>query len=151
MNQEERILEFNKIKQLWQEYALTQKAKQMIEETSPFLSELELTAKLRETTESRQLLEKCGNPPLVSLNGMDEILMIASKGDCLAPYQLEIVRTSLTAVRRMRDYLGRGRGKKDSLYPDGTGGYLCGGDTGEYPYYGEVGLCIFEGKVKFAL
>ena len=115
MNQEERILEFNKIKQLWQEYALTQKAKQMIEETSPFLSELELTAKLRETTESRQLLEKCGNPPLVSLNGMDEILMIASKGDCLAPYQLEIVRTALTAVRRLMDYLESGKGYDNSL------------------------------------
>lgn len=115
MNQEERILEFDKIKQLWQEYALTQKAKQMIEETSPSLSELELTAKLRETTESRQLLEKCGNPPLVSLNGMDEILMIASKGDCLAPYQLEIVRTALTAVRRLMDYLERGKGYDNSL------------------------------------
>ena len=115
MNQEEKILEFDKIKQLWQENALTQKAKQRIEETSPFLSELELMAALRETTESKELLEKCGNPPLVSLTGMDEILMIASKGDCLAPYQLELVRTSLTAVRRMKDYLERGKGYDNSL------------------------------------
>lgn len=115
MNQEERVLEFDKIKEIWQENALTQKAKQMIEETKPFLSELELTARLRETTESRQLLEKCGNPPLVSLNGMEDVLMIASKGDCLAPYQLELVRASLTAVRRLMDYLERGKGYDNSL------------------------------------
>ncbi len=115
MNQEERILEFDKIKQLWQENALTQKAKQRIEEIEPFLSELELKSALRETSESKELIEKCGNPPLVSLTGMDEILMIASKGDCLAPYQLELVRTSLTAVRRMMDYLERGKGYDNSL------------------------------------
>ncbi|MBE5877300.1 MAG: DNA mismatch repair protein MutS [Lachnospiraceae bacterium] len=115
MNQEEKILEFDKIKQLWQENALTQKAKQRIEEIEPFLSELELKSALRETSESKELIEKCGNPPLVSLAGMDEILMIASKGDCLAPYQLELVRTSLTAVRRMMDYLERGKGYDNSL------------------------------------
>lgn len=115
MNQEERILEFNKIKQIWMEYAFTEKAKQMITETVPFLSERELTARMRETTESRQLLEKCGNPPLVSLNGMEEILMIASKGDCLAPWQLEQVKSALIAVKRLMDYLERGKAYDNSL------------------------------------
>ena len=95
MNREERILEFDKIKQIWMELAFTQKAKQKIEDMVPYLSEIELTAALRETTESCALLEKCGNPPIVSLNGMEEIIAIASRGECLAPSQLEQVKTVL--------------------------------------------------------
>lgn len=112
---EERILEFDKIKQLWLEYAFTEKAKQMITETVPFLSEGELNARLRETTESRQLLEKCGNPPLVALSGMEEIMLIASKGDCLSAHQLELVKNALTAVSRLMSYLERGKAYDNSL------------------------------------
>lgn len=115
MSQEEKILEFDKIKQLWLEYAFTKKAKERIEEAVPFLSERELLAGLRETTESRQLLEKCGEPPLVSLNGMEEILLIAGKGDCLSAGQLECVRSGLVAVRRLKDYLERGKAYDNSL------------------------------------
>ncbi|MDD3222646.1 MAG: DNA mismatch repair protein MutS [Clostridia bacterium] len=115
MNQEERILEFDKIKRLWMEYAFTEKAKEKIKETEPFLAERELKAKLRETTESRQLLEKCGNPPLVSLEGMDDILMAVSKGDCLTAHQLEQVRGALVAVRRLIDYLEKGKAYDNSL------------------------------------
>ncbi len=112
---EERILEFDKIKQLWLEYAFTEKAKQMITATVPFLSEGELNARLRETTESRQLLEKCGNPPLVALSGMEEIMLIASKGDCLSAHQLELVKNALTAVSRLMSYLERGKAYDNSL------------------------------------
>lgn len=115
MNQEERILEFDKIKELWLAYALTESAKEKIRETVPYLSEMELIVALRETTESKQLIEKCGNPPLVSLNGMDEVLMIVSKGDCLAAAQLEIVKAALVAVRRLKDYLERGKAYDISL------------------------------------
>lgn len=69
----------------------------------------ELAAALRETTESRQLLEKFGTPPLVSLEGMEKILLIAEKGDMLNPEQLEQVEAALAAVRRMQDYLARGQ------------------------------------------
>lgn len=109
MNQEERILEFDKIKELWLAYAMTERAKTRISEIVPYLSEMELIAALRETSESKQLIEKCGNPPLVSLNGMDEILMVVSKDDCLSATQLEIVKSALVAVRRLKDYLERGK------------------------------------------
>ena len=109
MNQEERILEFDKIKELWLAYAMTERAKTRISEIVPYLSEMELIAALRETSESKQLIEKCGNPPLVSLSGMDEILMVVSKDDCLSATQLEIVKSALVAVRRLKDYLERGK------------------------------------------
>ena len=115
MRKEEQVLEFDKIKSWWGEYALTAKAKQWICETDPILSERALTAALRETTQSRQLLEKCGNPPLSSMDGLPEILLIASKGDCLAPWQLEKVKVALIAVRRLKDYLERGKAYDNSL------------------------------------
>ena len=115
MIHEEKILEFDKIKEHWTEYAHTEKAKQLITEAAPILSERELTARLRETGEARQLLEKCGNPPLVSLNGIEEFLAVASKGDCLAAWQLEHVKNALVAVRRLFSYLERGKGYQNSL------------------------------------
>ena len=115
MNQEEKILEFDKIKQLWREFAFTESAKLRIAKTVPFLSKLELTKELRETSESRELLEKCGNPPLVSLNGVEEILKIASRGECLVPFQLEQISAALVATSRLITYLNRGKAYRNSL------------------------------------
>ena len=60
-------------------FALTEKAKQEIEIMQPLLSESELLAKQRETTEAKLLLEKEGNPPLISLNDMRKFLATAEK------------------------------------------------------------------------
>lgn len=108
MNQTEKILEFDKIKEIWKELALTDWAKQEIEKTQPCLSELELKAKLKDTTEARILLEKCGNPPLTSLEGMQELLVIAEKGGCLTAGQLEKLGMTLVSIRRVKAYLERG-------------------------------------------
>ena len=76
-------LELEKIKEIWAGLALTAAARAKIEEAGPILAERQLQAALRETTESRQLLEKFGTPPLVSLEGMEQILLVAEKGDVL--------------------------------------------------------------------
>ena len=115
MNYAEKALEFDKIRGKWQEFAVTEKAKEMIGEAVPILSDRELAFRLRETTEAKELLEKCGNPPLVSLTGMEENLMIASKGDCLAAWQLSLVKGSLVAVKRLKDYLESGKAYDNSL------------------------------------
>lgn len=115
LNREERIIEFDKIKEQWLELALTNKAKQMIHDIAPALSEQELSLRLRETTESKELLEKCGNPPLVSLEGLREILDVAAKGDCLSTYQLEQIKSALVAIRRLMNYLEGGKAYDNSL------------------------------------
>lgn len=108
MNQTEKLLEFDKIKEIWKVLALTDWAKQEIEKTQPCLSELELKAKMKDTTEARILIEKCGNPPLTSLDGMQELLVIAEKGGCLTPGQLEKLGMTLVSIRRVKAYLERG-------------------------------------------
>ncbi len=115
MKQTNTTLEFHKIIDLLTEYAYTQKAKEELLKLEPILSETELRHALKETTEARTILDKMGMPPLVSLESMNEILMIASKGGCLTAGQLEAVGNMLTAVRRMKDFLARCKMYKISL------------------------------------
>ena len=109
MQNTETILEFGKLKEKWKEQALTRFAKERIEAIVPFLEEKELRVQLRETTQGRMMIEKGGNPPLVSLCGIEKLLGIAEKGDCLSPSQLEELEQALVAVRRLKEYLARCR------------------------------------------
>ena len=105
----EKQIEFAKIKELWKNLAVTDKAQETIGKADCYLSEGELRKQLRDTTNSRNLIEKLGTPPLQNVAEAKEILIIAEKGDCLTPYQLERVEKVLVAVRRLKDYLGRGK------------------------------------------
>ena len=107
MTESEKIIEFDKIKEKWANHALTVWAKQQIAEITPFLSEAELRKNMRDTTEGRQMLEKCGTPPLVMMEGAEEILRTAEVGDCLMPDQLEKAADMITAVSRLKEYLNR--------------------------------------------
>lgn len=103
----ERAIEFDKVRNRWSELAMTNWAKEKIRSITPFLSESELHKNLRETSESRIMIEKCGTPPLAALDGIELIMSIAEKGDCLIPVQLETVEISLVAIKRLKHYLNR--------------------------------------------
>lgn len=111
----EKQIEFDKIKALWTELAVTEYAKEKINSTTICLQETELRKRLRDTTDSREMVEKLGNPPLQNVTEIHEILKVAEKGDCLSPYQLERVHRVLVAVERLRDYLSRGRQLENHL------------------------------------
>lgn len=105
----EKQIEFDKIKEMWMERAVTEWTREQIREVSFCLSERELRKQLKDTTDSRKLMEKLGAPPLQNVAAIREILMAAGKGDCLTPHQLERVEKVLAAVRRLKDYLARGK------------------------------------------
>lgn len=108
-------MEFDKVKEMWSELALTDWAKDQIKQVSMCFSENELKSLLRDTTEAREMIEKIGTPPLQNISELKEILMIAEKGDCLTPYQLERIEKVLVAIRRLKDYLQRGKIYDNSL------------------------------------
>lgn len=108
-------IEFDKVKEIWAELALTDWAKEQIKEVSLCYSENELRSRQRDTTEARELIEKIGTPPLQNLSELEEILLIAEKGECLTPYQLERIEKVLVAIRRLKDYLQRGKIYENSL------------------------------------
>ena len=114
MNIENQI-EFDKVKEMWKELAVTDAAKEKIQEAWLFFKESELRKQLRDTSDARELIEKNGTPPLQNVSEMKEVLMVADKGDCLTPYQLERVEKVLVAVKRLKDYLERGKAYGNSL------------------------------------
>ncbi|MCI9593973.1 MAG: DNA mismatch repair protein MutS [Lachnospiraceae bacterium] len=105
----EKQIEFDKIKELWMNFAVTEWAKEKIKGITFYLNETELKKQLRVTTDSRKLMEKLGTPPLQNLTEIKDILVITEKGGCLTPYQLERVERVLVAVRRLKEYLNRGK------------------------------------------
>ncbi len=115
MNREEKLLEFDKIKNLWAEYALTEAAKEKIRGAQPLLSEAELLLMQRETSQGKRMIELLGNPPLASIQGLSEIVDIAGKGDCLSVEQLLSVQLALTMVSRLKKYLCQGKQYEISL------------------------------------
>lgn len=104
-----KMLEFDKVIEQLQEMACTEKAKQQIRGLCPSLSEAEVKANLRKTTEARIMLERCKTPPITALDGLWELIEIAEKEGCLNPAQLEKIAVNLVAVRRLKDYLNRGK------------------------------------------
>lgn len=61
------------------------------------------------------MLENCGMPPITALEGITELLEMAGKGICLTAEQLEKIASTLTAVKRLKDYLCRGKAYDISL------------------------------------
>lgn len=108
-------IEFNKVKELWADLAITDWAKDKISEVSWCYSENELRKQLSDTTDARSLIEKIGTPPLQNISEIKEVLLIAEKEDCLTPYQLERVEKVLVAIKRLKDYLKRGKTYNNSL------------------------------------
>lgn len=111
----ERQIEFDKVKDIWAELAITDWAKERIREATLYFSETELIKQLRDTTDARFLIEKLGMPPLQNMTEIKEALLIAEKRDCLTPYQLERVEKVLVVIRRLKDYLARGKMYQNSL------------------------------------
>ncbi len=115
MNNIINTLEFNKIIDKLKEYTLTKAGKDKLDQLKPILSERELKHELHETTEARIILDKLGLPPLISLEQMHDILITANQGGCLTPEQLEYVVLVLNSVRRLKDFLNRGKQLEVSL------------------------------------
>ena len=111
----ERQIEFDKVKDIWSELAVTDWAKERIKETTLFFSETDLKKHLRDTTDAKFLIEKLGMPPLQNMTEIKGTLLIAEKGGCLTPYQLERVEKVLVVIRRLKDYLARGKLYQNSL------------------------------------
>lgn len=108
-------IEFDKVREIWADLAITDYAKEQIKETTICLSENELRKLLRDTTSAKEMIEKLGNPPLQNITEIKDVLQIVEKGDCLTPYQLERVEKILVVIKRLKDYLSRGKMYQNTL------------------------------------
>ncbi len=111
----EKQIEFDKIKEKWEALAVTECAKEKIKNWSFCLSESELRRQIKDTTDSREIIGKLGEPPLPDTIEIKEALSAACKGECLTTYQLERVEKILVAVNRLKTYLNHGKMYKNPL------------------------------------
>lgn len=101
----ERILEFDKIKELLEQCAVTDFARKEIANLRPELSQLTLLRLLRETSEACTIMRSAGNPPLQDVEEAKQALDIVNKDGLLSPEQLERIQVFAAAGRRLRSYL----------------------------------------------
>lgn len=101
------VMEFERIIDKLTEYAMTEQAKERLQHLRPYLSEAEVQARLRETSEARKILDQVGTPPLSTMKDIDRMLVTAEKGGMLLPEELEQIAVTLTGIRRLKDFLGR--------------------------------------------
>ncbi len=109
MNKSEVILEFNKIKEMLCELALSERAKETLSNLNPFLNEKECLQKTQETTQAEKIMESLGTPPLTTMKEIDKTLELCKKGSMLIPEQLTNIAQFISSCKRMKSYLKRAK------------------------------------------
>lgn len=136
-----KILGYYEVLEKLAECALTDGARMDIRSMEPMLSETELRKAQSETTQSRQMIECFGLPPLPGMKGIREFIEKAVRGELLLPEQLEETELFLNAVKRLKSYLKKGEEKQINLafYNENLG---LPEELKE-----EIGRCIRNGRV----
>ena len=101
----EKILEFDRIKKMLEEYAVTEAARDRIQALEPELSQLALVKHLRETSEAEQIIKYAGMPPLQETGEARKALGTAEKDGLLYPEQLERMQVFAASCGRLIRYL----------------------------------------------
>lgn len=107
MNNTFHILEFDRILQQLEEMASTGAAKEKIRSLEPYLYEGDVRRGQRETSEARLIIDSAGLPPVAAMTDLDQILKTIDQGGCLTAEELESVGMTLTAVKRLKDFLDK--------------------------------------------
>jgi dsDNA-specific endonuclease/ATPase MutS2 len=100
-------LEFNRITEMLTENAVSENARKKLLELKPILSEREVKARIKDTTEARKILDHIGSAPLASMKDIGMLLELAEKGAMLIPEQLTQIGLFINACRRMKGFLKR--------------------------------------------
>lgn len=109
------LLGYEKIKETWAEFAESERTKKRILDKEPVLSESELKKEIRETGQARRLLDLAGMPTIPAVDEVEEFVLRAAKGELLAAENIEHVGRFLFAVKRLKEYLERGKPFQISL------------------------------------
>lgn len=105
MTQDYITLGFDQIIEQLKEQAVSQAAKERLDQTAPIMNEALCRARMEQTTAARRVMENAGSPPLATTDGMEEALTQAVQGGMLLPEQLSFIARFCATVRRMGRYL----------------------------------------------
>ncbi|MGE5458870.1 MAG: endonuclease MutS2 [Methanobacterium sp.] len=99
------ILEFTKIIDEIKQYALSEKALQMIEALAPITDIDKIYSWMNETSEAVAMLEVNASIPLISMTGINASIIKAEKAMVLSPEEISACQNLLEAVKRVRKYM----------------------------------------------
>lgn len=99
------ILEFDKVIEEIKNYAMTEKARQMITELQPYKDIDIINTAMTETTEAAAMLAVNSSVPLISMEGIAAILAKAEKEMLLTPEELISCLNMLEGVKRVLKYM----------------------------------------------
>ena len=110
-----RILEFDKIRAMLAECALTEGARALANRLSPSHDEVEVRRRLQRTSDSRRLCDAKGMPPFGSVKDVSDSCERAVKGAMLNTRELLEVARLLRSARMLLDYSKSNRTFETSL------------------------------------
>lgn len=99
----QQVLEFNKVKEILSEYALSPMAKEMAMELEPTSDEFLVRIYQRETTEGVSLLRSGINLPLEGLRDLKNSLRLTRVGGILTPKELLDIASTMKASRLTKE------------------------------------------------
>lgn len=100
-----KTLEFDRVREMLADCALTEGAKQKALELVPSSDADDILRRLRRTTDARRLYEAKGTPPFGDIHDMSDICERASKGAMLSGRELLRAASVLRSSRLMLDYI----------------------------------------------
>lgn len=123
------------------EFAMSEQAKEVLDQLQPFMKEEECLRRMKETTAAREVLDTCGSPPLASMKGLNEALKQGEIGAMLTTGQLVTISQFAASCRRMQKYLQRGESLDQAM---GAYGRSIGDLSG---LQDEIDHCVQEDRV----
>lgn len=115
MNRHIQTLEFDVVLSRLAQHAHGSYAREYLLALSPILNEALCNRAVLDTTGAKQLLERCGTPPIAVMDDISECLQMAEAGAVLSPKQLYQTARFTVACSRMADYLKRGEACEERI------------------------------------
>lgn len=114
-------LEFNKVKDILQNYAITYLGKQKIAELLPYNTKKDVKKALSETTEGTILLYRKGNPPICDIPDISmHLMLLENEGILSSKYILDLSKI-LKISRELKEYFNS---EIDTSFAENLGGYF---------------------------
>jgi MutS2 family protein len=99
------LLEFDKIKEILKDYAVSDLGKNHIEKLEPSFKIEEIEHWLRETTEAKKIICSGSGVPLHSLKGIQNIFSKFGKGAALLPEEFSVIAGLIRDGKRLKKFL----------------------------------------------
>jgi len=99
-----KTLEYNKIRTMLADRSTCTLGRELVEDLVPTSELAEVTRRIAETREAREILDAMSNIPLGGIRDIRGMLKRAEVGSILAPHELVSVSSTLYASRRMKSF-----------------------------------------------